>query len=149
MTPMRAKIKMFQAPITEHAQSQKGSVLVEFALILPIFLILLFGMVTFSVALYNKTVLTMATRDGARAGVKYVSGTTTTANPIRSKNASDAAWLAYKNNLISFGPSITPDHPHVEIVADTLTVRANINYTGLYIFSYVIPISAQTSMRLE
>ncbi len=51
-----------RAPAREHTRSQKGSVLVEFAFILPVLLMLLFGVVYFSVALYNKTVLTMATR---------------------------------------------------------------------------------------
>ena len=76
MTTMRARSAMHQAKTTKHAQSQKGSVLVEFALILPLFLTLLFGVVTFSIALYDKTVLTMATREGARAGAKYVASPT-------------------------------------------------------------------------
>ena len=148
MTTMRADVDMLQAPTKEQAQCQKGTVLVEFALILPIFLTLLFGMVTFSLGLYNITVPTMATREGARAGVRFVSGRT---NAIIQSNARAAALQVCQNNLISFGSAtITPT-----IQNNILTVTASGNYTGFFwdfIFyssgtDYLI--SAQTSMRLE
>jgi Flp pilus assembly protein TadG len=145
MTTKLADVAKLQAPTTEHAQSQKGNVLVEFALILPVFALLLFGMISFSVALYNKTVLTMASREGARAGAKYVAGQAD--NTSRITNAKAATTLA-TNSLISFG-SVTSAPPSATIVNDILTVKANYDYTGLYIFSNPLKISAQTSMRLE
>ncbi len=145
MTIMREDVTMLQPPTTEHDQSQKGSVLVEFALILPLFLLLLFGVISFSVALYDKTLLTMATREGARAGVMYVSGRTDT---IIDNSARVAALQVCHNNLISFGAEMTPDIT-TAIQGNILTVTASVNYTGLFIFSNIIPISAQTSMRLE
>ena len=145
MTPMREEVARLQAPTTVHAQSQKGNVVVEFALILPLFMSLLFGVISFSVALYNKTVLTMATREGARAGAKYVSNRT---DATIASAASTAARLVCENNLISFGSNMTCDIPTPSVQNNILTVTANINYTGVFIFSE-IPISAQTSMRLE
>ena len=144
---MRTDIAMLQAPPTERAQSQKGSMLVEFALILPVFLLLLFGVITFSVALYDKTVLTMATREGARAGAKYVANRT---NASTKSNATTAVTNACQNNLISFGTAMTPTITfNADPISDNqLTVSANVNYTGLYVFSG-FSISAQTSMRLE
>ena len=135
---------ILQAPTTEHAQSQKGSVLVEFALILPVFLLLIFGMIYFSVALYNKTVLTMATREGARAGVKYVANRT---DAIIDTSAAVAARQVWHNNMISFGTSTAPTFTYNQN-SNILTVTANVNYTGLYVFSD-LSISAQTSMKLE
>ena len=145
MTAMRADDFTLQAPTTEHTSLQKGSVLVEFALILPVFLLLLFGVISFSVALYNKTVLTMATREGARAGVKFVTGRT---DAIILSSARAATLQACQNNLLSFGPDMTPDVPTPTILNNILTVTATVNYTGLYIFPGFL-ISAQTSMRLE
>ena len=145
MTNMREDVALFQVPTTEYAQSQKGSVLVEFALILPLFLLLLFGMITFSIALYDKTVLTMATREGARAGVMYVPNRT---NNIIASSATAAASQVCQNNLISFGSAMTPGIT-TTIQNNILTVTASVNYTGLYIFSNIMSISAQTSMRLE
>jgi Flp pilus assembly protein TadG len=145
MTTMRADAAMLQAPTTEHDQSQKGSVLVEFALILPVFLLLLFGVISFSVALYDKTVLTMATREGARAGAKYVPNRT---SAIIDSSATATVRQVCNRNLISFGSGMTPVVPTPTIQNNILTVSANLNYTGLFIFSDFL-ISAQTSMRLE
>ena len=156
MITMRPDVAMLQAPTTKHAQSQKGSVLVEFALILPIFLALIFGIVTFSLALYNKTVLTMATREGARAGAMYVA--TAAANiaqaDIAAKTAAEARTVALCQNLISFG-SINPIVTS-SVVNKNITVHASINYTGLF-WDFILytnsetnyPISAQTTMRTE
>jgi len=147
MSTIRANAAKHKAQKMEHTQSQKGSVLVEFVLILPIFLLLLFGMIFFSVALYNKTVLTIATREGARAGSKYVANST---NTIIKSSAITAVSQAGLNNLISFGTGMTPTVTcNSDPIGDNnLTVTASVNYTGLYIFSGFL-ITAQTSMRLE
>lgn len=144
MTTMCKDLAILPARATELARSQKGSVIIEFALILPLFLILLFGMVTFSTALYNKTVLTMASREGARAGVVFVANQTEA--DIRNR-ASSVALQVCQDNLISFGPSMTPSVTPV-ISGDTLTVTASGNYSGVFIFSDMA-ISAETSMRIE
>jgi Flp pilus assembly protein TadG len=139
---MHKKVAMMQAQAKEHAQSQKGSVLVEFALILPMFLLLLFGVTTFSIALYDKTVLTMATREGARAGA------INDPNSSSTNRAQTAAWQVCQNNLITFGDTMTPAIT-ATTSGDILTVSAGVNFTGLYLFSVVFPISAETSMRIE
>src|SRR5712692_6093172 len=48
---------------------EAGAVAVEFALVLPILILLVFGSVEFGLALYNKEVITNAGREGARAGI--------------------------------------------------------------------------------
>ncbi|NTU68666.1 MAG: pilus assembly protein [Chlorobiaceae bacterium] len=144
MTPMRTNTARLQAPVTEQVRFQKGSVLVEFALILPLFLLLLFGVVSFSIALYDKTVLTMATREGARAGAKFVANRT---SAIMVSNATAAALQACQNNLISFGTNNAPTLT-CTVHDNILTVTANLNYTGVFIVSDFL-ISAQSSMRLE
>ncbi len=48
---------------------QRGTATVEFALLLPILIGLLVGMVEMGLALYDKAVLTHASREGARAGI--------------------------------------------------------------------------------
>lgn len=50
---------------------QKGAEVVEFALTSVLLFILLFGMIEFSVALYDKAVLTNASREGARTGILF------------------------------------------------------------------------------
>jgi Flp pilus assembly protein TadG len=60
---------------------ERGASLVEFALIVPVFLMLLFGMITMGIALNDKQQMTAATREGARyaaavpANQSFTSGT--------------------------------------------------------------------------
>jgi len=47
----------------------KGVAAVEFALIVPLLLVILFGIIDFGFMLYDKAMLTNAAREGARAGI--------------------------------------------------------------------------------
>ena len=109
MIAMRANRAMLKPTKKEHARFQKGHALVEFALVLPMFLFLVFGVVSFSIAQYNKTVLTMATAVAARAGGKFVSGKMTN-NDIKSR-INTAFPEACGNQLISFNSSVTTPIP--------------------------------------
>ena len=60
------------------SNNQEGAGLVEFAILAPILVILLFGLLEFGLSLYNKEVLTSASREGARFGVVYSSPRKTT-----------------------------------------------------------------------
>ncbi len=50
--------------------NDRGSTAVEFALILPILMALVFGMIDFGRLLYTQEVLNNAVREGARVGIK-------------------------------------------------------------------------------
>jgi hypothetical protein len=50
-------------------KTQKGITMVELAIILPILLLVLFAIMELAIALYDKAVLTNASREGARAGI--------------------------------------------------------------------------------
>jgi Flp pilus assembly protein TadG len=51
--------------------SESGASLVEFAIVLPLLLLFIFGIIEFGFLLFNKAMLTNASREGARAGVVY------------------------------------------------------------------------------
>ena len=53
------------------SSSQKGASAVEFALILPLLMLILFGIIEFSLLMYNKAMITNASREGARRGIVY------------------------------------------------------------------------------
>jgi Flp pilus assembly protein TadG len=83
-------------------QEQQGAAAVEFALILPILLLVFFGMVELSLALYDKAIITNASREGARAGIVLSSPKLTDAQ-IRT------VVLNYTNgSLISLGTTTAP-----------------------------------------
>jgi Flp pilus assembly pilin Flp len=50
-------------------KSQKGATVVEFAIILPLLLLLIFGIIEFGLFLFNRHVITNAVREAARAGI--------------------------------------------------------------------------------
>jgi Flp pilus assembly protein TadG len=66
------------------SQDDKGSVAVEMALLLPILLVFLAGIVEFGLAYWEQQILTTAAREGARAGAKKVNGSYLSNSNIRT-----------------------------------------------------------------
>lgn len=106
-------------------QSQRGAAVVEFALILPILMALLVGGIDASLALYDKAVITNASREGARAGIV-----------ARNPAVSDAQIRQVVNQytqsaLVSFGANASV--PNVLIQKGSLagdpTLRVTVSYT--------------------
>jgi hypothetical protein len=62
---------------TSKIRAQGGAAMIEFAIVLPVFLILLIGTVEFTLLLYNKAMITNASREGARLGIVLDSYTDT------------------------------------------------------------------------
>ncbi len=60
---------------------QNGAVAVEFAILVPIFLVILFGIIDFGHAWYMRHLMSNASREGARYGTKY--WTDTSINNVR------------------------------------------------------------------
>lgn len=134
------------APASSGAREQRGMALVEFALLLPLVLVLTFGAITFTVGLYNKAIMTYASRQAVRAWA--------VTKPILSKdNVQQIASSFCQNQLMSFGATgatcvplaVGPDLP---APGDELTVSVSLNFTGIYIFKD-LQLRSQTSMKFE
>jgi Flp pilus assembly protein TadG len=50
-------------------KDQKGGALIEFAIVLPLLILLVIGAIEFGLLCYNKQVIANASREGARAGI--------------------------------------------------------------------------------
>ncbi len=50
-------------------RNQNGATAVEFAIILPVLILVLFGIIEFGLLLFNQQIITNASREGARAGI--------------------------------------------------------------------------------
>jgi Flp pilus assembly protein TadG len=62
-------------------RGEGGAVAVEFAIILPILVLLVFGIIDFGHAWYMKQIVTNASREGARYGTRYTGTTANLLNP--------------------------------------------------------------------
>ncbi|MDW7646419.1 MAG: TadE/TadG family type IV pilus assembly protein [Desulfuromonadales bacterium] len=55
--------------ILNKLKEERGAAVVEFAIVVPLLLMLLFGIIDFGVLIYDKAMLTNASREAARAGI--------------------------------------------------------------------------------
>lgn len=133
-------------------RSRSGQSLVEFALTLPLLLAVVFGAIEFGVAMYDKAVLTNASREGARAGV--ISKT-----PRLTDAQIQAVVTAYaQSNMISFKTAsltttVTPANRTNSGVQ--LSVLVTYNYGFLVLPKFLTSLAgtlnlrASTVMRME
>ena len=132
--------------------NQRGVAAVEFALVLPVLVLLLLGIIEFSVALYDKAVVTNASREGARAGIVF-------RDPPMTEGEIAGVVTSYcQDRMITFG-SVTQVTTNViwEGMAsgDDLTVRVLFQYQFLAVPNFVadlaggIQLGGQTVMRME
>jgi len=134
-------------------RSQRGAALVEFALILPCLLLLLFGIIEFSIALYDKAVITNASREAARAGIVYAVPQLTVAQ-IESVATSYCI-----SNLITFGsaasPSVSVTQSSGTSTGNPLTVTVSYTFGGMVLGKSFNPVpnalqlTASTTMNYE
>lgn len=141
-------------------RNENGGSLIEFAVIAPLLFVILFGIIEFGILLYDKAMITNASREGARTGIVY-------SHPNRISNdvISQAVRDYCEQYLISFGPSstlgiaIVPNDRSASEAGDPLTVIVTYPYRFL-VFSSVlaliggdagstVSLRAETVMRLE
>ena len=146
---------------------ERGAAVVEFAVILPLLLALAAGIVEFSSLYFNKQVLTMASREGARLGI--VAGTTDSEIRERVKKVCREEYdkgtlldpFEFAPILATFGTAIV-DLPDANInitrsgsgaFQDDLTV--SVEYTYRFFFPAVIGLGntkllhSKTVMKIE
>lgn len=120
---------------------QRGAQAVEFALVLPFFLVLLLLSIDFGFLTYNKAVITNASREAARVG------TVLTGTPWTTSSVAAVACNYAKNSLIttssgthtatcggSADPIITVANPNGNVppkFGDPVRVTVNYTYRGL------------------
>ncbi len=140
---------------TMKRSAESGASMIEFALILPILIVLLFGIIEFGILLYDKAVITNASREGARAGIVF-------GDPrISSVEIEDIVLSYCQDFLITFG---TPINPTVTTTpgnmsdlesGELLTVTVSYPYTFLVLPNFIktltgpINLVAETTMRAE
>ena len=132
---------------------QKGAAAVEFAIVLPMLVLLVFGTIEFGLMFFNKQVVTNASREGARAGIAFAP------TPLDDSGIAGVVNTYCASNLITFG-SATAAATAVSrggsgTAGDPLTVTVNYPYEFLVLPNFVtaltgpIDLQAVTVMRME
>ena len=148
---------------------EKGASAVEFALLLPVLVLLIFGIVEGGLILYDQAVITNASREGARMGILFATTRPTEQqiqdyvesrlleDPTKPHDNSANPW-----QMISFSdanPDVIVPTGACASFGSNLTVTVNYDYSFLVLSSVVglfgdewaktLSLSATTTMRCE
>jgi Flp pilus assembly protein TadG len=116
--------------LTASKPRDRGAAAVEFALLLPLLLLLVFGIIDFGRALNAQITITQAAREGARLGALGVASAT-----IVTKTKAAAVGL-------SPVPTVVPGTACPVGAAAGVDATVTVTYT----FSYITPVSAFAKM---
>lgn len=126
-------------------EKQKGATSVEFAIVLTIFITIIFGIIEFGLLMYNQHIVTNAGREGAREGIVYRD------NRISAHDIENNIVRDYVDQyLVTFGGG----SPQVNVHActdskDSLSVDITYNYNFLFLRFLQREISSTTTMICE
>ena len=139
-------------------KSRNGQSLVEFALVLPLLVILTFGIIEFGLILFDKAVITNASREGARVGIVAQDRSnialikTQIENTVR--NYAEAHLITFGNRATALQvdePTFLPD----TTFGSNLTVTVRYNYEFVVLPNFIttmanpLVMEATTVMKLE
>ncbi len=156
-------LRLHRRRSSSHARASRGQSLVEFALVFPLFILLLAAMVDFGVGLYGYMTVTNAVRDGARLGA-------TACTALSCTNAVKARVTAASNGLVQPGDvsvscttaaggpiactrstTVPPDPQNGAINGDSVTVTASYTYHLIWplAFGTQIPLTSAATFMAE
>ena len=110
-------------------KSQRGVAAVEFAIVLPVLVLLLFGAIEFGLLLYNQQVITNASREGARAGIVSQSPR------VSDAQISGLVTSYCAGNLVTFG---APNVPIAAITRTGNTFQSDLTVDVTYDYSFLV-----------
>jgi Flp pilus assembly pilin Flp len=146
-------------------KNRNGASAVEFAIVLPLLAVLVFGIVEFSLAVYDKAWISHASREGGRAGIVFrYDPVKEVYNPLTEDEIKDIVKYWTDIFLITFGSSANvtttvnrADNDGSGDISpgDDLIVTVRYEYGYLVLPNFVTSISgpinlvARTEMRME
>ena len=131
-------------------KNQNGASAIEFAIVLPVLVTLIFGGIEFGLLLFNKQVITNASREGARAGIVSQS-------PRVTEEAIRGIVIGYcGDHLVTFGDNATALSVNATATGSTfgddLTVLVTYKYDFLVLSNLgfgTTVLKSQTVMKME
>lgn len=127
--------------------NERGAAAVEMAIILPLLMLILFGIIDFGMIMYSREVITNASREGARAGIVQ-----------SATKPGVGAIQAIVTNYLT-GTGIDPNAVTINVAGAGLTNPNILNVTVTYPYQFFAPgilglgtaitLTGQTVMRHE
>ena len=139
-----------QESLMIYLQNNRGVAAVEFALCLPILILLVCGSIEFGLLFYNQQVITNASREGVRAGIVAETGNADIIQIVENYCNGNLINLNGANELQADAVAVSGSNTAGGITI--LTVGVNYNYNFLFggILGFTDKtLSAQTIMRME
>lgn len=127
--------------LARSARRQRGQAMVEFALILPMLLILIFGILEFAFIMTDQIELNNAVREGARAGAVHIDGNTQSGITTDAYNHADSSSGA----LISCTPKNVSVPPPQNYPNYSAPGPAEVTVTIICIYTPVTPLGKLVS----
>ena len=136
-----------------------GQSLVEFALVLPVFLLLLSGMIDFGSGLYANQTIINAAREGARVGVTTLTSSNDNPAPVTARVKALATSLDLSKLTVtvtcllpagSACPNNASGYP-AWASADSVVVKVDYGYKMIWPIALgtTFPLSTTVQMRIE
>jgi len=123
-------------------RNNRGNAVIEFALVLPILLLVLFGITEFGRAIMTKNMLFTASREGARLAAVSPLGDSLSVQ-ARVSDVLSASGVTAKDIVIAYDPAIRSIQ--VTVTSDFAVLSAGV----LGSFAGVIELRGVASMRYE
>ena len=130
-------------------RQRRGTAVVEFAIVLPIFFLMVFAMIEFGRMVMVRQVLTNASREGARIGV--LDGATTAEVETQVENYLTSAAIPFTpGNVVTVSPSPPSSAGYGESVTITVTVPFDdVSWLPSPMYLGSTDVSSTTVMRRE
>ncbi|MDB4910060.1 MAG: tadE-2 [Gemmatimonadetes bacterium] len=123
-------------------RNRKGAAIVEFALVVPLLLILLWGIVDIGRAFYTLNNLASAVREGARSAAVMATDPTIAANKTLIKSTVTTAFTP-------IGPALKPESVFVTLANRQVTVQASYPFAPLVLVGWTFPVRRSAIFRWE
>lgn len=146
-------------------KDRKGTSTVEFAIVLPVLLLILFGIIEMALVFYDKAMITNGSREGARAGIVFrADADTGIYSPMTETEISTVVNNYLADSLVTFSTAtatieVDPDQcpPLTATPPRQITVTVTYPYTFLVLPNFIstlvglnpLNLTAVTVMRCE
>ena len=118
--------------IKSNRKAERGAAAVEFAIVLPLVLLVIFGGIEYSLLMYNKQIITNASREAARAGIVSVSPRLTAAQiEAVARNYADTNMVTFDSATTGVSPVVA--FPASQTFGNDLTVTVSYSYRFLLV----------------